>query len=63
MKKTFEEQERGILEEAKAAKKNMLQAVKDGLIYLEEGYEWLNNMLVKLHRKWFLLHRVNMGDE
>lgn len=63
MKKTFEEQEQEILEEAKAAKKNMLQAVKDGLIFLEEGYEWLNEKLVKLQRKWFLLHRVNMGDE
>lgn len=63
MKKTFEEQEQEILEEAKAAKKNMLQAVKDGLIFLEEGYEWLNERLVKLQRKWFLLHRVNMGDE
>lgn len=63
MKKTFEEQEQEILEEAKAAKKNMLQAVKDGLIFLEEGYEWLNERLVKLQHKWFLLHRVNMGDE
>lgn len=63
MKKTFEEQEQEILEEAKAAKKNMLQAEKDGLIFLEEGYEWLNERLVKLQHKWFLLHRVNMGDE
>lgn len=62
-KPKFEDLELEILNNSKLAIKSAKRAVKDELADKDEAADVLNDYLVRQHRKWFLLHRVNMGDE
>lgn len=59
----FEEAELEIINNSKLAIRSAKRAILDELIDKSEAADILNDYLVRQHRKWFLLHRVNMGDE